>query len=231
MSEPHNLFNEKKKINSYFRTDQSIDDYMGSTSVGGDENTNSHFLDSIGEDLLELAKDLSSSSSMFDESNVSESTTHTNVFNTTFMQQTVAYFAGEAASEFSIAEYLSPDLIEHERLTESCSCCLCQLRHKNGCALDVCVRNHPDAVRCQRLRTNNAVCSACMDSMILISNQTKAKHYRCIDDSCAEVLKTKASLRNHYLKHLKCKMYTCDFCSKTYNSIRALKTHGRSHAK
>lgn len=206
---------------------------MDSTSVGGEENTVPHYDDSIGEDLLTLGKDLSSSTSMFDESNVSGSMSHENVFNTSYMEKSVAYFAQENAAEFSVSEYLSPDLIEHERLAKSCACCLCQLREKNGCALDVCIRKHPNAMRCQQLQTKNSVCSACMDSMTLISDRTKTKtkHYRCIDHSCSEVLKTKSALHKHYLKHLKCKMYFCDICSKAYNSIGALKTHERSHAK
>lgn len=167
---------------------------------------------------------------MFEDSIESELVSqYENVFNTLYMQQAVDYFAQENACEFSIAEYLPHDLIHSEQLENSCSCCLCQLREKNGCTLDVCIRKHPNAVRCQHLQTRNSVCDACMDSMVSISKKTKTKHYQCIDSSCQEVFKPMSSLRNHYLKHLKCKMYFCNFCSKSYNTIRALRTHERSH--
>lgn len=203
---------------------------MGSAFIGDNKSIVSHYDDSIGEDLLALARDLSSSSSMFDDSIASESVSYESVFNTSYMQQAIEYFAQENACEFSIAEYLSPELIENEQLEDSCSCCLCQLCEKNGSTLDVCIRKHPDTVRCQKLQTKGAVCNACMDSMVLISKRNKTKHYRCIDKSCHETFKTLSSLRNHYLKHLKCKMYFCDFCSKTYNTLRDLRIHERSHA-
>lgn len=193
----------------------------------------SYIDDSFGGELLELARDFSSSSSMMDDSNVSTSpSSYENIFNTLYMQQSVAYFAQETASEFSIGEYLPADLFESvPPVDDCCSCCLCKLREKNGCTLDVCIQKHPDLVECQQLRTKNAVCNACMDSMTLISRGTGAKQIRCIDDSCSEVFKALRSLRSHYLKHLKCKMYFCGICDKTYSSIKSLKAHERGHAK
>lgn len=194
-----------------------------------DDAIGSYIDDSMTTNLLELAGELSSSSSIFDDSNVERDTSYENVFNTPFMLQSVDYFAHENAAEFSVDEYLPPDWTEHGRLDDSCTCCLCRLREKNGCELDVCIRKHPGSVQCQQFRTTNSVCDACMESMTLISKRAKANHYRCIDDSCSGTFKIH-SLRTHYLNHLKCKMYFCSFCPKSYNSVRSLKTHERSHA-
>lgn len=173
---------------------------------------------------------MSSSSSLLDESSVSDPISYKVVFNSSYMQQAVAYFAQENASDFSINEYLSPDLIEHQQPTH-CSCCLCQLREKNGCTLDVCIRKHPSTMQCQQIKSKNPVCSVCMDSMTLITKRLKNKMYCCIADSCAETLKTLPWLRSHYLKHLKVKWYTCGICEKGYNKKHALKTHERGHVK
>lgn len=199
--------------------------------IGSGESLFSQYDDSIGNALLELAKDLSSSSSMFENSTASEPMPYEYIFNTPYMQQTVEYFAQEYACEFSIDEYLSPELLEYERVKKVCTCCCCKLREKNGCTLDACIRKHPREVHCQQLQTKGAICNACIDSMVLISKRTKTKLYRCIDNSCEDVFKTVPSLRNHYLEHLKCKMYFCNFCSNSYNTIRGLRTHERSHAK
>lgn len=225
------LSNQKKTF-LRFPIEQSFDhSVMDSTPIGADQSIISQYDDSIGGDLLALARDLSSSSSLLNDSTEAESMPqHQNVFNTSYMQQAVEYFAQENASEFSIAEFLSPELIASTQIEESCSCCLCQLREKNGCTLDVCIRKHPDAVRCQQLQTKGAVCNACLDSMVLISKRSKTKQYRCIDRSCRDEFKKSSSLRDHYLKHLKCKMYFCDFCSKTCQTLRALRTHERGHA-
>lgn len=205
----------------------SVDAQRSATSERCSENDNFQpsvsLVNSMSQNLLDLAADWSSSSSMFDQSSVANELIYGNCFNSTFMTQAVSYFANEFAQEFSITEYLPAELREQDLV--DCSCCLCQLNEENDTTLNVCIQQHPRLLRCKKSK-RGTVCSACMSSMTLNSKKTKSNLFRCCIDLCAEEL-NKKDLRKHYLKHFNVNEFQCGNCEMNYPSKGALKKHER----
>lgn len=176
-----------------------------------------------------------------------------NIFNTAYMAVVVKYYADKLACDFSISRDLHKNecdaptasataTVEKATIVTSvaaaCSCCICQLRIKNGEPFKFCISNHPLGGSCQRgkPKQNNCqlkyysetVCDECMSSMTLLSKKSKTKKHRCIFDSCAVKLNLSA-LRTHLFKHLKIKQFVCTICQKDYCSKSGLKKHERKH--
>lgn len=166
------------------------------------------------------------------------------VFITLYIQGEVKIHSARMQRDFCLDDSfasLLPEDYRHEDTTNGrCICCLCKLRHRCN-DIEICIENHPSEKPCtvndQEMRVKNTmwkyqkkhVCDECMDSLTSHTKKTKSGTFRCRFIPCPIRIKSKVSLRKHYLEHLKVKNFICSICEKDYKSKSGLKKHERTH--